>query len=138
MEFFGYAFPREKKTDSCFYICVVYLPPENYARSINIHEFLDSFTSDIYAIPNGSPFYICGDWNSRVADIPDFITGIDFLPERQVVDFTHNKYGDILSDFLSNVNSCILNEGTLYIAILLTFQQEGRQSSTIALYLMRN
>jgi hypothetical protein len=43
-----------------------------------------------------------------------------------------------LSDFLSNVNSCILNEGTLYIAILLTFQQEGRQSSTIALYLMRN
>ena len=115
---------------------MVYLPPENSARSVNIHEFLDSLTSDIYTILNGSPFYICGDWNSRVADIPDFITGIGFLPERQVVDFTHNTNGDILSDFLSNC--CILNGGTLYIPILLTFQQEGRQSSTIALYLMRN
>ena len=88
---------------------MVYLSPENSARSVNIHEFLDPLTSDIYTIPNGSPFYICGDWNSRVAVIPDFITGIDFLPERQVVDFTRNTYGDILCDFLSNVNCCILN-----------------------------
>ncbi|CAG2231287.1 unnamed protein product [Mytilus edulis] len=102
-------FSERNNTESCFYICVVYLPPENSARSVNIHEFLDSLTSDIYTIPNGSPFYLCGDWNSRVADIPDFITGIDNLPERQVIDFTHNTYGDILCDFLSNVNCCILN-----------------------------
>ncbi|VDI64972.1 Hypothetical predicted protein [Mytilus galloprovincialis] len=65
--------------------------------------------SDIYTIPSCSPFYLCGDWNSRVTDIPDFITGIDNLPERQVLNFTHNTYGDILWAFLSNFNCCILN-----------------------------
>ncbi|CAC5406403.1 unnamed protein product [Mytilus coruscus] len=80
---------------------------ENSARSVNIYEFLDSLYSDIYTILNGSPFYLFGDWNSRVSDMPDFIEGIDILPERNVVDFTNNSYGDIL--FLSNVNCCILN-----------------------------
>ncbi|CAC5387295.1 unnamed protein product [Mytilus coruscus] len=49
------------------------------------------------------------DWNSRVSDMPDFIEGIDILPERNVVDFTNNSYGDIFCEFLSNVNCCILN-----------------------------
>ncbi|CAC5412508.1 unnamed protein product [Mytilus coruscus] len=82
---------------------------ENSARSVNIYEFLDSLSSDIYTIPNGSPFYLFGDWNSRVSDMPDFIEGIDILPERNVVDFTNNSYGDIFCEFLSNVNCCILN-----------------------------
>ncbi|VDI61349.1 Hypothetical predicted protein [Mytilus galloprovincialis] len=65
--------------------------------------------SNIYTIPNGSPFYLCGDWNSRVSDIEDYIQGIDFLPERNVVDFTPNSYGDLFCEFLSNINCCILN-----------------------------
>ena len=71
-------FAEIQNPDSCFYMCVVYLPPENSTRSVNIHEFLDTLMSDIYTIPNGSPFYLCGDWNCRIADIPDFIQGIDF------------------------------------------------------------
>ncbi|CAC5413581.1 unnamed protein product [Mytilus coruscus] len=88
-------FSKKNNPDSSFYTCVVYLPPENSARSVNIYEFLDSLSSDIYTIPNGSPFYLFGDWNSRVSDMPDFIEGIDILPERNVVDFTNNSYGDI-------------------------------------------
>ncbi|CAC5396569.1 unnamed protein product [Mytilus coruscus] len=88
-------FSEKTTPDSSFYTCVVYLPPENSARSVNIYEFLDSLSSDIYTIPNGSPFYLFGDWNSRVSDMPDFIEGIDILPERNVVDFTNNSYGDI-------------------------------------------
>ena len=102
-------FSEKNNPDSSFYTCVIYLPPENSARSVNIYEFLDSLSSDIYTIPNGSPFYLFGDWNSRVSDMPDFIEGIDILPERNVVDFTNNSYGDIFCEFLSNVNCCILN-----------------------------
>ncbi|CAC5398837.1 unnamed protein product [Mytilus coruscus] len=102
-------FSEKNNPDSSFYTCVVYLPPENSTRSVNIYEFLDSLSSDIYTIPNGSPFYLFGDWNSQVSDMPDFIEGIDILPERNVVDFTNNSYGDIFCEFLSNVNCCILN-----------------------------
>ena len=34
---------------------------------------------------NGSPFYLFGDWNSRVLDMPDFIEGIDILPEMLLI-----------------------------------------------------
>ncbi|CAC5356045.1 unnamed protein product [Mytilus coruscus] len=47
--------------------------------------------------------------NSRVSDIEDYIQGIDLLPERNVVDFTPNSYGDLFCEFLSNINCCILN-----------------------------
>ena len=65
--------------------------------------------TQIYTIPNGHLFYICGDLNSRCADFSDFIEGVDELPERHVVDFHHNSYGTIFCDFLIDVNCCILN-----------------------------
>ncbi|CAG2201678.1 unnamed protein product [Mytilus edulis] len=102
-------FSEINNQDNCFFVCVVYLPPEHSARSVNIHDFFDTLMSNIYTIPNGSPFYLCGDWNSRVSDIEDYIQGIDFLPERNVVDFTPNSYGDLFCEFLSNINCCILN-----------------------------
>ncbi|CAG2245923.1 unnamed protein product [Mytilus edulis] len=94
---------------NCFYVCVIYLPPENSTRAVNIHEFFDILMTNIYTIPQGKPFYICGDWNSRCSDLPDSIEGIDKLPQRNVVDFQHNGYGNIFCDFLTDVNCCILN-----------------------------
>jgi hypothetical protein len=40
----------------------------------------------IYTIPNGNLFYLCDDFNSRIGDIDDFITGVDVLTERDVID----------------------------------------------------
>ncbi|CAG2219168.1 unnamed protein product [Mytilus edulis] len=100
----------EKNNDSNkFYVSVVYLPPEFSARSTNAYEFFDTLMSQIYSIPNGCPFYICGDFNSRIGDMEDYIPGVDNLPEREVIDFKANSYGEIFCEFLSNVNCCVLN-----------------------------
>ncbi|CAG2203532.1 unnamed protein product [Mytilus edulis] len=39
----------------------------------------------------------------------DYIPGVDNLPEREVIDFKANSYGEIFCEFLSNVNCCVLN-----------------------------
>ena len=39
----------------------------------------------------------------------DFIHYVDVLPERLVVDYTLNRHGQTLLDFLINGNSSILN-----------------------------
>ena len=55
------------------------------------------------------PVCLFGDFNSRCADLNDYIKGVDNLSDREVVDFQVNKYGHILLDFLMNSNFCILN-----------------------------
>ena len=92
-----------------FYVCVIYLPPENSTRAVNVHEFLDTLMTQVYTIPHGNPFFLCGDWNSRCSDFVDFIPGIDLLPERQTVDYQYNMYGKLFTDFLVDINCCILN-----------------------------
>ena len=58
---------------------------------------------------NEGIFYICGDFNSRCANKTDYIEGVDNLPERDVMNFKDNAYGDVFIDFLVNGNCCILN-----------------------------
>ncbi|CAC5421696.1 unnamed protein product [Mytilus coruscus] len=80
-------FEDKLNLDNIFYACVVYLPPENSTRAVNVYEFLESLMTQIYTIPNGNQFYLCGDFNSRCGDLNDFVEGVDTLPERQVVDY---------------------------------------------------
>ena len=56
-----------------------------------------------------SLFYLCGDFNAGISNFDDFIAVIDFIPDRQFVDFNSNKHGDDLVDFLINSNCCVLN-----------------------------
>lgn len=37
---------------------------------------------------------ICGDFNSRIGDMPDYIEGVDDVTDRNVVDYNKNAYGD--------------------------------------------
>ena len=92
-----------------FYVCVIYLPPENSTKAVNVHEFLDTLMTQVYTIPHGNPFFLCADWNSRRSDFVDFIPGIDLLRERQTVDYQYNMYGKLFTDFLVDINCCILN-----------------------------
>jgi len=46
------------KSYNCFYVCVVYLPPEFSARSVNAHNFFDVLMEQIYTILNGNLFYL--------------------------------------------------------------------------------
>ncbi|CAC5422619.1 unnamed protein product [Mytilus coruscus] len=34
-----------------FYVCVVYLPPENSTGAVNVHEFMETLMTHIYTIP---------------------------------------------------------------------------------------
>ncbi|VDI02802.1 Hypothetical predicted protein [Mytilus galloprovincialis] len=102
-------FKDKRCNANMFYVCVVYLPPENSTRAVNVHEFMETLMTHIYTIPQGNLFYLCGDFNSRCSDFSDSIEGIDCLPERDIVDFQTNGYGNIFCDFLIDVNCCILN-----------------------------
>ena len=91
-------------------ICVCYLPPEESSRRVNPHGFYDTLITQIYQYQdNGNMNFICGDFNGRYGVEDDFIEGVDPVCERHVVDHKRNKFGDLLLDFLINVNYCMLN-----------------------------
>ena len=89
--------------------CVCYLPPENSSRRIDVNTFFDSLLTDIYKYQNQGSIFIRGDPNARCGELEDFISGVDYIEHRNVVDFKTNAYGEILIDFLINCNMCILN-----------------------------
>ena len=52
---------------------------------------------------------ICGDFNGRCGYEPDFIEGVDTVPERDVLDKKRNGHGSQLLDFLKISACCMLN-----------------------------
>lgn len=78
-------------------------------RAVNVNEFFDTLITQIYTYQSLSIQFICGDFNSRVSDMEDYIAGVDILSERNVIDFKCNRYGESFIDFLINVNFCMLN-----------------------------
>ena len=89
--------------------CVCYLLPENSSRSFDVLAFYDQLRTDIYRYQKDGLVYICGDFNSRCGDLEDFISGVDEVSARNVVDFTVNSYGDKFIELLIDSNFCILN-----------------------------
>lgn len=89
--------------------CVCYLPPENSSRHVDANVFFDNLLTDVYQYQNDGLLYICGDFNSRCGDMDDYIRGIDTVPERSIIDFKSNFYGEMFVEFLINTNMCMLN-----------------------------
>jgi len=102
-------------SDFKFNVCVSYLPPENSTRQVDKDAFFDTLISQVYEYQNSGQFLICGDFNSICGDEDDYITGIDDLCPRDVVDFKCNSYCNAFIDFLISVNCCILNVLTVEI-----------------------
>ena len=46
-------------------------------------------------------FMICGDFNSRCS--------VDYIPQRNIIDYTLNSHGQLFVDFLLSANCCIVN-----------------------------
>ena len=90
-------------------ICSCYLPPKYSKHAINADVFYQRLIEDVYVHQNDGLICICGDFNSRLGDIPDYIEGADNIPHRAVHDYEENEYGNLLADFLINSNMCILN-----------------------------
>ncbi len=96
-----------KDSDQTFNLSVCYLPPEG--STFHVNDFYETLLSQIYIYQNEEVFFVCRDFNSRNSDTPDFIEGMDDVPERETVDFTQNMYGDRLIDLLLSSNCCVLN-----------------------------
>ena len=56
-----------------------------------------------YDYQNEGDVIICGDFNSRCGDEPDYIEGVDSITPREVIDDKMNPYGQLLKDFLIDV-----------------------------------
>ncbi len=92
-----------------FTACVCYLPPQYSVRSTDATEIYHSLLGKLYLYQNMGPLHICGDFNSRIWDMADYIEGIDSISERHVVDFDINSYGDNLIEFLTDSSCCVVN-----------------------------
>ena len=89
-----------KSSSLCIVPCVCYLPPENSSRYFDVNTFFDNLLADVYKYQNEGIMYVCGDFNGRCGDLDDLIRGVDCIPDRKIIDFHLNKYGELLIDFL--------------------------------------
>lgn len=93
------------KSDKFVFLpCVCYLPPENSSRYFDVNSFYDNLMADIYKYQNRGLICISGDFNSRCGELEDYISGVDSVPGRNVIDFKTNLYGELCTEFLINTN----------------------------------
>ena len=71
-------------------IAVCYLPPLNSYRQIDAQKFYDCLLSSVYNYQNKGHIFICGNFNSRIGDMQDFIEGVDDIQSRDVLDYSVN------------------------------------------------
>ena len=71
-----------------------YLPPEDSSSNVNAQEYYDNLLAQFYRYKDIGIAYMCGDFNSRIGDLEDYIEGTDDVPPRNVTDYTKNKYGE--------------------------------------------
>jgi hypothetical protein len=64
--------------------------------------------------------------------------GVDTLPNREIIDFISNTYGDDLIDFLIDCNMCVLNGRNCIKMITHLYHLKVAQWLTIALCSMRS
>ncbi len=86
-----------------------YLPPENTVWGRDATQFMCHILSLIYMLCNCDAVYLVGDVNSKLGNLNDFISDIDDIPMRQVIDSAKNKHGDAFLDFLIESKMCVLN-----------------------------
>ena len=78
--------------------CVCYLPPNKSSRNKDADDFLDNLICQMHQYCK-KKCSICGDFNARCSDFHYCIEGVDTIQGRHVIDFTSNKYGELLCDF---------------------------------------
>lgn len=72
-----------KPLNDKFYACVCYLLPAS--RQTDVQNFYDNLLAGIFMFQTDGLFFICGYLNRRIGDNYDYIVGVDFLPERNII-----------------------------------------------------
>ena len=78
-------------------------------RNNDPEAFYCSLLEQVYSYQNEGKLFICGYLNSRVGDDSDYIEGVDDVKPRNIMDYTSNANGDLLTDFLVDCGLCMLN-----------------------------
>ena len=86
-----------------------YLPPENSTWGRDSLSFFSHLLSQIYLLNEIDAIVVCGDLNSRVGKLDDYIPDVDELSCRKIVDNIVNQHGKGLIEFLKESRLCMLN-----------------------------
>uniref|UniRef100_A0A3B3H959 ribonuclease H n=1 Tax=Oryzias latipes TaxID=8090 RepID=A0A3B3H959_ORYLA len=90
-----------------FIVISCYLSPETSTWGRNADLFFAHLLSLIYA-SDADSVYICGDLNSRIGCLKDFVDEDD-IPSRVVLDTVLNNHGHTFVEFLKDSKCCVLN-----------------------------
>ena len=93
----------------CFNLCVCYLPPEGSSGYVNVDECFDNLLTKKYQYQGMGQYYICGDFNSRLGDLVEYIEGVDEVPPKDILDFSKNAHGQYFLKFFIDSNCCVIN-----------------------------
>lgn len=100
---------KSKQTDHEIVIYAVYLPPENSPWGRNATGFYSHLLGQIHLLSDKDAIVVCGDLNSRIGEMTDFILDVDGIPCRTVIDKTVNQHGHTFTDFLIDSKMYVLN-----------------------------
>ena len=100
---------KDKVSDYCFTVYCCYLPPEHSPYGRDSTAFYTHLLSLIYLHNFSDCSFIFGDLNGRIGDKLDTIDAVDHVNSRDVVDYTTNKHGDALLDFLIESRMVVAN-----------------------------
>ena len=98
---------EHKESRYSFVIISCYLSPESSIWGRDADLYFSHLLALMYIV-KGDAVYICGDMNSRIADLKDYIEGDDITP-RTVLDTGVNKHGHAFIEFLKDSKCCVLN-----------------------------
>ncbi len=85
------------------------LSPESSTWGRNADLYFGHLLALLYTVTDKvDSIYICGDVNSRIGDLKDYVEGDDISP-CMVLDTSVNKQGHTFMEFLKDSKCCILN-----------------------------
>ncbi len=98
-----------KQTD--YSVCIVscYLPPEHskYGREPDV--FFEHLLQITYQFDSCDDLFICGDLNSRIGELQDYIQEIDEIEPRKGIDLVTNKHGESMINFTREAKVAVIN-----------------------------
>ena len=100
---------KDKVSDYCFTVYCCYLPPEHSPYGRDSTAFYTHLLSLMYLHNFVDCSFVFGDFNGRIGDKQDIIHVVDHVNLRDVIDYTHNKHGEALLDFLIESRMVVTN-----------------------------
>ena len=98
-----------RQSDVQFLIISCYLPPEDSTWGRDSNLFFSQLLSLVYSYAECDHIFICGDVNSRIANMKDFLLSVDNISDREILDEVKNAHGEALIDFLLETKMVVLN-----------------------------